>query len=160
MWGGVGEGEVALWWRRGEWWGVVERGRGKGRETQVVPPLFCSVEETRKIPDTLLGHYDKDLKPWQHTIILAVLPSLLLNTPRPWPVFVFIVVFHLLMLVGVTWWVYTHCPRSPSNTMELLTYRTWNQVTGGDTEIREADFGCLRYTGDFRTSDVEYICGF
>ena len=55
MWGGVGEGEVALWWRRGEWWGVVERGRGKGRETQVVPPLFCSVEETRKIPDTLLA---------------------------------------------------------------------------------------------------------
>ena len=64
--GARGVGEV-VWWRgevgsggEGRWgvvgWGggVVERG-GKGRETRRVPPLFHAVDETRKIPDTLLA---------------------------------------------------------------------------------------------------------
>ena len=67
--GGRGRGEedtrsYVVW--RGEVGrvGVCGGGGGKGRETQGrgVPPLFHAVDETRKIPDTLLvnGHYDRD----------------------------------------------------------------------------------------------------
>lgn len=110
------------------------------RESATAPPSSASTTAPAPPVDEDEPYHDENLRPWQHTLISATAPSLLLNTPRPWPVFVCIAVFHLLVLVGVTAYTSIVCPQVPHG-MELSTYRTWADVT------KAGEFGCLFFVG-------------
>ena len=95
-------------------------------------------------------HHDEDLPPWQRTIISAVAPSLLLNIPKPWRAFVCIVIFHLLMLVCVTSYVFLSCPLAKTGAFEFITFRGWDGITHNSN----SQFGCLKYEFDFEGRGV------
>ena len=84
----------------------------------------------------------EDLAPYQRNIISMCAPSLLFTTTRPWSTFVCFVLLLVLLLVGTTWWLLTHCPEYTRSSFDFMSFRAWKGIVDSGT------FSCLYYSGN------------
>ena len=73
-------------------------------------------------------HHDENLKPYQRALINAVAPSLFVNVPHPWPVFLFFIFTHSALLCGTVWFLLTNCPINKRTDVTMMFFRHWEKL--------------------------------